>query len=53
MLIIKASKAAIESFSRTWNNEFGVKQGIMINAVNPGPVQCVCPTRILRTNIFY
>jgi len=34
-----ASKAAIESFARTWNNEFGVRQGIAINAVNPGPVQ--------------
>jgi len=34
-----ASKSAIESFARTWNNEFGVRQGITINAVNPGPVQ--------------
>jgi 3-oxoacyl-[acyl-carrier protein] reductase len=51
--IIQASKAAIESFARTWNNEFGVRQGITINAVNPGPVQCVCPTHILRTDIVY
>jgi len=37
--IYNASKAALESFVRTWNNEFGIVQGITINAVNPGPVK--------------
>jgi NAD(P)-dependent dehydrogenase (short-subunit alcohol dehydrogenase family) len=36
--IYSATKAAIESFVRTWNNEFGAEQGITVNAVNPGPV---------------
>jgi NAD(P)-dependent dehydrogenase (short-subunit alcohol dehydrogenase family) len=53
LTIIQASKAAIESFARTWNNEFGVRQGITINAVNPGPVQCVRPSCILQIDIFY
>ena len=50
LTVNQASKAAIESFARTWNNEFGVRQGITIN---PGPVQCVRPPRILQTDIFY
>jgi len=40
-IITQATKAAIESFVRTWNNEFGAEQGITINAVNPGPVKSV------------
>jgi 3-oxoacyl-[acyl-carrier protein] reductase len=39
LTITQATKAAIESFVRTWNNEFGAEQGITVNAVNPGPVK--------------
>jgi len=48
LTIVQASKAAVESFARTWNNEFRVEQGIMINAVNPGPVKCVRPYYVLH-----
>ncbi|KIM90608.1 hypothetical protein PILCRDRAFT_84544 [Piloderma croceum F 1598] len=37
--IYGASKAALESFVRTWSNEFGVTEGITVNAVNPGPMR--------------
>jgi len=37
--IYSASKAAVESFVRTWNNEFAAAQGITVNAVNPGPMR--------------
>jgi NAD(P)-dependent dehydrogenase (short-subunit alcohol dehydrogenase family) len=47
LTIIQATKAAIESFVRTWNNEFGAEQGITVNAVNPGPVKCVFSCDIL------
>lgn len=33
-----ATKAALESMTRTWANEFAQKKGITVNAVNPGPV---------------
>jgi NAD(P)-dependent dehydrogenase (short-subunit alcohol dehydrogenase family) len=45
---IKATKAAAESFVRTWNNEFGAEQGITVNAVNPGPVKYVYPLRFSK-----
>jgi len=37
--IYSATKAAVESFVRTWNNEFGAENGITVNAVNPGPIK--------------
>jgi len=37
--IYGASKAALESFVRTWSNEFAAAQGITVNAVNPGPMR--------------
>lgn len=54
-IITQATKAAIESFVRTWNNEFGAEQGITINAVNPGPVKSVIRNflQILFAYVFY
>jgi NAD(P)-dependent dehydrogenase (short-subunit alcohol dehydrogenase family) len=43
MTTVQASKAAVESFVRSWNNEFGAQQGITVNAINPGPVKYVDP----------
>jgi len=37
--VYSASKSAVESFVRTWNNEFAAAQGITVNAVNPGPIR--------------
>ena len=33
-----ASKLAIESFVNCWKNEFGIEDGITINALEPGPI---------------
>jgi 3-oxoacyl-[acyl-carrier protein] reductase len=33
-----ASKACLESFSKTWAVELGHDYGITVNTVNPGPV---------------
>jgi hypothetical protein len=44
---ISASKSAVESFIRTWNNEFGAVQGITVNAITPGPVKYVTPYMFL------
>jgi 3-oxoacyl-[acyl-carrier protein] reductase len=33
-----ASKACLESFSKTWAVELGHEYGITVNTVNPGPV---------------
>ena len=51
LAICQASKSAIESFVRTWNNEFGTEHGITVNAVNPGPVKYVQSFTILLKNI--
>ena len=37
--LFSASKAALESFVRSWSNEFAAAQGITVNAVNPGPMR--------------
>ncbi|KAE8149169.1 hypothetical protein BDV25DRAFT_130581 [Aspergillus avenaceus] len=36
--VYAASKAAIEGLTRVWATELGMKYGVTVNAVNPGPV---------------
>ncbi|BCS21874.1 SDR family NAD(P)-dependent oxidoreductase [Aspergillus puulaauensis] len=36
--VYSASKAAIESFTRTWSLELGHEYGVTVNCINPGPV---------------
>lgn len=36
--VYSASKAAIESFTRTWALELGHEYGVTVNCINPGPV---------------
>ncbi|KAK7889934.1 hypothetical protein LTR67_008398 [Exophiala xenobiotica] len=38
-ILYSATKAALESITRSLAEHFGGSQGITVNAVNPGPVQ--------------